>query len=167
MTGHETVSRRDFLLGVGASGTLALSGCIQRRSDYDGGGDDGPLSGSIAIAGSSTVFPLTEAMRVEFLEEYPNVDISLQSTGTILSLGRAVGETATLIMVGLAPIGGVPDSLAGQGTALPLQVFAWALDARRLFRENVAAAGSMTLLILLLSMNAVAIIIRNKYRRDQ
>jgi len=39
--------------------------------------------------------------------------------------------------------------------------------SRQLFRANVAAAGSMTLLILLLSMNAVAIIIRNKYQRDQ
>lgn len=70
-------------------------------------------------------------------------------------------------MVGLAPIGSVPDSLAGQGTTMPLQVFSWALDARPLFRENVAAAGSVTLLVLLLSMNGVAIIIRNKYQRDQ
>jgi ABC-type sulfate transport system permease subunit len=71
-------------------------------------------------------------------------------TGTILSLGRAVGETAPLLMVGLAAIGGVPESLTGQGTAMPLQVFAWAGDARELFRTNVAAAGAMTLLVVLL-----------------
>jgi len=88
-------------------------------------------------------------------------------TGTILSLGRAVGETAPLLMVGLAAVGGVPDSLAGQGTAMPLQVFAWALDARDLFRTHVAAAGAMTLLAVLLAMNAAAIIIRNKYQREQ
>jgi phosphate transport system permease protein len=88
-------------------------------------------------------------------------------TGTILALGRAVGETAPLLMVGLAAIGGVPDSLTGQGTAMPLQVFAWAQDARELFRTHVAAAGAMTLLVVLLAMNAVAIIIRNKYQREQ
>ncbi|MCU4716481.1 phosphate ABC transporter permease PstA [Halapricum hydrolyticum] len=88
-------------------------------------------------------------------------------TGTILALGRAIGETAPLIMVGLAAIGGVPDSLLDQGTAMPLQVFSWALDAKELFRENVAAAGSMTLLIALLSLNATAIVIRNRYQREQ
>ncbi|WP_277542089.1 phosphate ABC transporter permease PstA [Haloarcula laminariae] len=88
-------------------------------------------------------------------------------TGTILSLGRAVGETAPLIMVGLAAVSNVPGSLTGQGTAMPLQVFSWALEPGTLFRENVAAAGSMTLLVVLLSMNAVAIIIRNKYQREQ
>jgi phosphate transport system permease protein len=87
-------------------------------------------------------------------------------TGTILALGRAVGETAPLLMVGLAAIGGVPDSLTGQGTAMPLQVFSWALDARPLFRENVAAAGAVTLLAVMLTMNGVAIVIRNRYQRD-
>jgi phosphate transport system permease protein len=88
-------------------------------------------------------------------------------TSTILALGRAVGETAPLIMVGLAPIGGVPGSLTEQGTAMPLQVFAWALDARELFREHVAAAGALTLLVALVAMNGVAIVIRNKYQREQ
>jgi phosphate transport system substrate-binding protein len=80
-------SRRDFLLGAGSAATLALAGCIQRRSEVDpsqggGGGGGGPLTGEISVAGSSTVYPLTEAMRVEFLDEYPQVDVSLQSTGT-------------------------------------------------------------------------------------
>lgn len=88
-------------------------------------------------------------------------------TSTILALGRAVGETAPLIMVGLAPIGGIPDSLAEQGTAMPLQVFAWALDARELFRDHVAAAGALTLLVTLVALNGVAIVIRNRYQRDQ
>jgi phosphate transport system substrate-binding protein len=79
-----TVSRRSVLAGL--AGSLSLSGCIQRRENAGdtGGNDDsgGPLSGQITIAGSSTVFPLTEAMRTEFLDEYPGVDVSLQSTGT-------------------------------------------------------------------------------------
>ena len=85
-------------------------------------------------------------------------------TGTILALGRAVGETAPLLMVGIAAVGGVPGALTDQGTAMPLQVFSWALDANPVFRENVAAAGSMMLLIVLLAMNGLAIIIRNKYQ---
>jgi phosphate transport system permease protein len=88
-------------------------------------------------------------------------------TGTILALGRAVGETAPLIMVGIAAVGSVPDALTDQGTAMPLQVFSWALDANEVFRESVAAAGSMTLLIVLLAMNGIAIVIRNKYQRTQ
>lgn len=88
-------------------------------------------------------------------------------TGTILALGRAVGETAPLLMVGLAAVSGVPSSLTGQGTAMPLQVFSWAKDPNLLFRENVAAAGSVTLLVTMLAMNGVAIIIRNKYQREQ
>ncbi len=88
-------------------------------------------------------------------------------TGTILALGRAVGETAPLLMVGIAAVGGMPGELTGQGTALPLQVFSWSLDANPILRENVAAAGAMTLLIVLLSMNALAIVIRNRYEQTQ
>ncbi|WP_262180838.1 PstS family phosphate ABC transporter substrate-binding protein [Haloarcula laminariae] len=78
------VSRRNFLLGAGTTGVAALSGCIQRRSEYDGGDGEtgGPVTGEIAVAGSSTVFPLTRTMRVEFQKEYPEVDISVSSTGT-------------------------------------------------------------------------------------
>ncbi len=83
------VSRRTVLAGAGMACGLGLAGCIQRRSagdrtggNPDGGGSGGPLSGQIGIAGSSTVFPLTRTMRVEFINEHPQVDISLQSTGT-------------------------------------------------------------------------------------
>ena len=85
-------------------------------------------------------------------------------TGTILALGRAVGETAPLLMVGYAAVSGVPDSLTGQGTAMPLQVFAWAREADPLFREHLAAAGALTMLIVMLAMNGIAILIRNKYQ---
>ncbi len=80
MTRNESTvsSRRKFLTGVGAVGAAALAGC---QSTGDGGSDDG-LSGTIDIAGSSTVFPLATAMSEEFLAEHDAVDFNLQSTGS-------------------------------------------------------------------------------------
>jgi phosphate transport system substrate-binding protein len=77
------VSRRAVLAGV--AGSLATAGCIERRAAAErpsGNDRGGPLTGDIGIAGSSTVFPLTVAMRTEFIAEYPEVRVSLQSTGT-------------------------------------------------------------------------------------
>jgi phosphate transport system substrate-binding protein len=78
------VTRRRFLLASGATGALATAGCIETRATYEEETDDGgdEISGNIGVAGSSTVYPLTRAMRVEFLDEYPEVSISVQSTGT-------------------------------------------------------------------------------------
>ncbi len=77
------LTRRQFLVGTGSVGGLTLAGCIQRRENYDGGGSDSQrIAGEIGVAGSSTVYPLTRAMRVEFIDKYPDVDISVQSTGT-------------------------------------------------------------------------------------
>lgn len=84
------VSRRAVLGGIAGSltvGSAGLAGCIEARADAEEGGGGGPsgggpVSGSFAVAGSSTVYPLTRTMRVEFLKKYPKVDISLQSTGT-------------------------------------------------------------------------------------
>lgn len=71
-------TRRKFLTGVGAVGAAALAGC---QSTGDSGSSDG-LSGTIDIAGSSTVFPLATAMSEEFRAEHDGVDFNLQSTGT-------------------------------------------------------------------------------------
>ncbi|CQH49563.1 ABC-type transport system periplasmic substrate-binding protein (probable substrate phosphate) [Halobacterium hubeiense] len=76
-------TRRQFLTGVGVVGAAALAGC---QSTGDGGSGDG-LSGSIDIAGSSTVFPLattmSEAFRGDdFGEPHSNVDFNMQSTGS-------------------------------------------------------------------------------------
>jgi len=93
-------------------------------------------------------------------------------TGTILSLSRAIGETAPLIMVGAATsmfvapvrdVGGVPvPDVLGPFAAMPMQIFDWARLPESDF-QHVAAAGIVVLLTVLLLMNVTAILIRNKY----
>ncbi|MEW4571224.1 phosphate ABC transporter permease PstA [Tautonia sp. JC769] len=81
-------------------------------------------------------------------------------TGTILSLSRAIGETAPLLMVGAAnSILYTPSSPADYYTALPVEIYNFATLPREEFR-TVAAGGILILLALLLSMNAVAIFLR-------
>jgi len=86
-------------------------------------------------------------------------------TGNILALSRAMGEAAPLIMIGaLTFIAFTPSSPFDPFTALPIQIFNWASRPKAEFQE-LAAAGILVLLALLLAMNAAAIIIRNKYQR--
>jgi phosphate transport system permease protein len=83
-------------------------------------------------------------------------------TGTILALSRAVGETAPLIMVGAVGfLAFTPKGLSDQFTVLPLQIYNWVSRPQDEFRE-LAAAGILVLLALLLTMNAVAIVFRNR-----
>lgn len=87
-------------------------------------------------------------------------------TGTILALSRAIGETAPLIMMGaLTFIAFVPDGPRDAFTVLPIQIFNWASRPQDEFR-NLAAAAIIVLLVLLLSMNGLAIWMRNKYRKE-
>lgn len=84
-------------------------------------------------------------------------------TGTILALSRAVGETAPLIMVGAVGfIAFTPSSLTDPFTVLPLQIYQWVSRPQDEFRA-LAAAGIIVLLVLLLTMNAIAIVLRNRY----
>lgn len=86
-------------------------------------------------------------------------------TGTILALSRAIGETAPLIMVGAATfIWSTPTSFFDSFTAMPIQIYSWINQPQTDF-QSLASAGIMVLLALLLSMNAVAIFLRNKFRR--
>ncbi|WP_407268392.1 phosphate ABC transporter permease PstA [Radiobacillus sp. PE A8.2] len=88
-------------------------------------------------------------------------------TGFILSLSRAIGETAPLIVIGIpALIMPVPNGIMDDFTALPIQIYYWTLDSV-LTREyaNLAAATIVVLLIVLFIMNSIAIIIRNKYQK--
>jgi phosphate transport system permease protein len=83
-------------------------------------------------------------------------------TGTILALSRAVGETAPLIMVGAVGfLAFTPKGLSDQFTVLPLQIYSWISRPQDEFRD-LAAAGIIVLLALLLTMNAVAIVLRNR-----
>ncbi len=86
-------------------------------------------------------------------------------TGTILALSRAVGETAPLIMVGAVGfLAFTPTGVMDQFTVLPLQVYNWISRPQEEF-HSLAAAGILVLLALLLTMNAGAILLRNRYQR--
>lgn len=86
-------------------------------------------------------------------------------TGNILALSRALGETAPLIMIGaLTFVAFTPQTPLDPFTALPIQIFNWVSRPQADF-AGLAAAGIIVLLTLLLSMNAAAIILRNKYQK--
>jgi len=87
------------------------------------------------------------------------------ATGSILALSRAIGETAPLILIGaivFVPFN--PTSLDSAFTALPIQIFNWTTRPQEEFKL-LAAAAIIVLLGLLLTMNAFAIWLRNKYQR--
>lgn len=84
-------------------------------------------------------------------------------TGAILSLSRAVGETAPLLVIGAAvAIFRTPDDVRDPFSALPVLIFNWTGRPQPAFAE-AAAAASIVLLAMLLAMNAVAIFLRNRY----
>ena len=86
-------------------------------------------------------------------------------TGTILSVSRAFGETAPLVVVGAATyITFNPESIFSKFTTMPIQVYQWTARPQDAFR-NIAAAAIIVLLILLLTINATAIYLRNRYSR--
>ncbi len=86
-------------------------------------------------------------------------------TGVILSLSRALGEAAPLLMIGgLTYVKFVPEGLGDAFTAMPLQIYNWT-DAPQQEFHALAAAGIVVLLGLLLSMNAVAVVIRGWHQR--
>lgn len=91
-------------------------------------------------------------------------------TGTVLSLSRALGETAPLIIIGASSAffstgnQSFLESLFGSFTALPMIVFGWSSRPQEEFRALTAAA-IIVLLIVTLFANAIAIVLRNKYER--
>lgn len=86
-------------------------------------------------------------------------------TGAILSLSRALGESAPLITVGAwAFIQAIPKSPMDTFTVLPIQIWVWSSKPQPGFQE-IAATAIIVLLIVLLSINAVAIVLRNKYQK--
>ncbi|BCU52258.1 phosphate ABC transporter permease PstA [Staphylococcus auricularis] len=86
-------------------------------------------------------------------------------TGFILALSRALGETAPLILIGIPTILlRLPSSIFDQFQALPMQIYNWTKQPQDEF-QNVASAGIIVLLVILLLMNAIAIFLRNKYSK--
>jgi len=86
-------------------------------------------------------------------------------TGTILSLSRGIGETAPLITIGaLTFISFLPENLHSPFTVLPIQIFNWVSRPQPEF-HNIAAAGIIVLMAVLLVMNACAIFLRNKFQK--
>lgn len=84
-------------------------------------------------------------------------------TGVILALSRALGEAAPLLLVGaMAYVPFVPEKLSDEFTALPIQIFNWTSRPQEEF-HHLAAAGILVLLIVLVSMNAIAVFVRHKY----
>jgi phosphate transport system permease protein len=86
-------------------------------------------------------------------------------TGLILGLSRAIGETAPLITLGaLTYVSFVPATPGDRFTAMPIQIYNWISRPQEEFQQ-VAAAGILLLLAVLLSMNALAIWIRGRFER--
>jgi phosphate transport system permease protein len=86
------------------------------------------------------------------------------ATGSILALSRALGETAPLLLVGALTYVAFNPTLMGDFTALPVQIYQWVARPQEEFRV-LAAAGIIVLLAILLTLNAFAIWIRNRYQR--
>ncbi|WP_066173400.1 phosphate ABC transporter permease PstA [Bacillus marinisedimentorum] len=86
-------------------------------------------------------------------------------TGAILALSRAIGETAPLILVGAATaIFTVPNDIFDPFTAMPIQIYSWTSMPNPDF-QYVASAGIIVLLAVLLLMNSIAVLIRNKFSK--
>lgn len=86
-------------------------------------------------------------------------------TGSILAVSRAIGETAPLIVIGASTfIQMDPSGPFSKFTTLPAQIFQWTVRPQGAF-HNIAAAASLVLLLMLLALNATAIMLRNRFSR--
>jgi phosphate transport system permease protein len=111
--------------------------------------------GSLALGAT----PLQTTFRNTLPAAVPGI-----ATGAILALSRALGEAAPLLLLGgLVFLSFDPNGLLSGYTTLPIQIFNWTSRPQEGFHE-LAAATSILLLALLLALNAVAIIIRNKFQ---
>jgi phosphate transport system permease protein len=91
-------------------------------------------------------------------------------TGIVVSLARAFGETAPLLLVGavqgfFTTTGGAMDQILNQPwTALPVQIYTWTKQPQQGF-QDLAAAGILVMMVVLILMNGIAIWLRNRYER--
>ena len=87
-------------------------------------------------------------------------------TGTILAVSRAIGETAPLVVIGASTfIVQDPSGPFSKFTTLPIQIYQWTARPQEEFR-NLAAAAILVLLVLLITLNATAVFLRNRYARS-
>ena len=88
------------------------------------------------------------------------------ATGSILGVSRALGESAPLILLGaLAYVSSNPSGLSSDYTVLPLVILKYMQEAQEEF-QAVGAAAIIVLLVLLISLNMIAIVIRDKSRKS-
>ena len=112
--------------------------------------------GSLALGAT----PLQTVWRQTLPAAVPGI-----ATGAILALSRALGEAAPLLLLGgLVFVTYDPNGLMSGFTTLPIQIFNWAQQPQEEFQQ-VASAAIIVMLVLLLAMNAVAILIRNRYQK--
>src|SRR6056297_1521699 len=76
---NRSVSRRSFLTSAGAAGALALAGCTEGPGSESTGSQ---LSGSVRITGSSTVYPVEQAVTEQFRSEHPQVEFNVSRDGS-------------------------------------------------------------------------------------
>jgi phosphate transport system permease protein len=88
-------------------------------------------------------------------------------TGTILAVSRAIGETAPVVVIGASTFILVdPEGPFSKFTTLPIQIYQWTSRPQPEFR-NLAAAAILVLLVMLLSLNATAVFLRNRFSRQR
>jgi phosphate transport system permease protein len=85
-------------------------------------------------------------------------------TGAILSMSRAMGEAAPMLMIGTMFLSNAPSNLMAKFTVLPLQIYRWTTEHRQEF-QPLAASTIIVMLMLLLAFNGVAILIRQKLQK--
>jgi len=106
-------------------------------------------------------------LQVAFRQTVPAAIPSIM-TGMILSLSRAIGETAPILVAGAVfsrRADNEPWNLSESYTAIPIQIFDFVKRPQEEFQVGVASAAIIVLMTVLLFMNSAAIIIRNRYAR--
>lgn len=125
----DSVSRRKFLAVAGGSGAVALAGCSETEGNGDGGtstgtassGGDG-LSGDVVVTGSSTVFPISDAMAERFMEEHPNVNVTVDSTGSGGGFENHFGPGDSDINGASRPIKPEEEDLCAENGVTPIEM---------------------------------------------
>jgi len=149
------LERRVVLSGAIALALLILPVIIIATRESLRAVPDEIRQGSLALGAT----PLQTVWRQSLPAAIPGI-----ATGSILALSRALGEAAPLLLLGgLVVVTYDPDGLMSGYTTLPIQIYNWASQPQEAF-HSVASAAIIVMLALLLVMNALAVVIRNRYQ---